>query len=157
MLRGPGQPTWLRALASERDNLGAAMDWAFRHDPDAAVRFASALAYFWLIGRHRSAVRQRIAQAVAKARDASPGNRGRMLTWAAMLGCVEGRTAEATAHAREARELSLEAGDQWGLALCEAVLGLALGACAERSARLAICWMRAAHDSARQPTTGAWR
>jgi predicted ATPase/DNA-binding SARP family transcriptional activator len=127
MLRGPGQAAWLRTLESDRDNLSAAMDWAFRHDPDAAVRFASALAYFWLIGRHRSAVRQRIAEAVAMARDASPVNRGRMLTWAAMLANVEGRIAEATAHAREARELSRDAGDQWGLALCEAVLGLAVG------------------------------
>jgi tetratricopeptide (TPR) repeat protein len=127
MLRGPGQATWLRTLESERDNLSLAMDWAFRYDPDAAVRFASALAYFWLIGRRRSAVRQRIAAAVDKARDASPVNRGRMLTWAAMLGCVEGRTGEAAAQAREAHELSQAAGDQWGLALCEAVLGLAVG------------------------------
>jgi predicted ATPase/DNA-binding SARP family transcriptional activator len=127
MLRGPGQATWLRTLEAESDNLSAAMDWAFRHDPDAAVRFASSLAYFWLIGRHRSAVRQRIAAAVEQAWDASPVNRGRMLTWAAMLGCVEGRTAEAAAHAREARELARDAGDQRGLALSEAILGLALG------------------------------
>jgi predicted ATPase/DNA-binding SARP family transcriptional activator len=127
MLRGPGQAAWLRTLESDRDNLGAAMDWAFRHDPDAAVRFASALAYFWLIGRHHSAVRQRIAAAVEQARDASPGNRGRMLAWAAMLGCLEGRTGEAADRARQARELSLRAGDQWGLALGEAILGLAAG------------------------------
>jgi predicted ATPase/DNA-binding SARP family transcriptional activator len=127
MLRGTGQATWLRTLESDRDNLGAAMDWAFRHDPNAAVRFASALAYFWLIGRHRSAVRQRIAEAVEQARDAPPASRGRLLAWAAMLGCLEGRTGEAAAQARQARELSLRAGDQWGLAFGEAILGLAVG------------------------------
>jgi predicted ATPase/DNA-binding SARP family transcriptional activator len=141
LLRGPGQATWLRALESDRDNLGAAMDWAFRGDPDAAVRFASALAYFWLIGRHRSAVRQRIAEAVDKAQDASPGHRARMLTWAAMLTNLNGRPDEAAAQAREAYQLFQDSADQWGadqwgadqwgLALCEAILGLALGLCGE--------------------------
>jgi len=68
MLRGPQQATWLRALESDRDNFSAAMDWAFRRDPDVAVRLTSALAYFWLIGRRRSEVRQRLAEAVDMAR-----------------------------------------------------------------------------------------
>ncbi len=88
----PRQATWLRTLESDRDNLSAAMDWAFRRDPDVAVRLTSALAYFWLIGRHRSEVRQRLAEAVDKARGASPANRAKALTWAAMLADVEGRT-----------------------------------------------------------------
>ena len=127
MLRGPGQAAWLRTLESDRDNLSVAMDWAFRRDPGMAARFASALGYFWLIGRHHSAVRQRLAEAVEKARGASPAVRARVLTWAAMLANLEGRPDEAAGQAREALELSRDAGDQWGLALCEAILGLALG------------------------------
>jgi predicted ATPase/DNA-binding SARP family transcriptional activator len=127
MLRGPRQVTWLRALESERDNLSAALDWALRRDPDMAVRLASALAYFWLIGRHRSEVRQRLAEAVDIARGASPANRARALTWAAMLANVEGRPDEAAPKAREACELSKDAGDPWWVALSEAILGLALG------------------------------
>jgi predicted ATPase/DNA-binding SARP family transcriptional activator len=127
LLRGHGQATWLRALESERDNLGAALDWAFRCDPDVAVRLTSALAYFWLIGRHRSQVRQRLAEAVAMAEGASPGSRARALIWAALLGNLEGRPAEAAAQAQEAHELSRQAGDQWWVALCEAILGLSLG------------------------------
>jgi predicted ATPase/DNA-binding SARP family transcriptional activator len=127
MLRGPGQATWLRVLESDRDNLGAAMDWAFRSDPDTAVRFASALAYYWLIGRRGSAVRQRLTEAVDQARGASPANRAITLTWAAMLANVEGRPDDAVAQAGEAYELSLDAGDPWRLALCEAILGLARG------------------------------
>jgi predicted ATPase/DNA-binding SARP family transcriptional activator len=131
MLRGPGQATWLRALESDRDNLSAAMDWAFRCDPDMAARFASALAYFWLIGRHRSAVRQRLAEVVDQAQGVSPGNRARMLTWAAMLANVEGRPDEAAARARGANDLLRNSADGWGLALSEAVLGLALGLCGD--------------------------
>ena len=127
LLRGPQQATWLRALERDHDNFSAAMDWAFRHDPDVAVRLTSALAYFWLIGRHRSEVRQRLAQAVDTARGASPANRARALIWAAMLANVEGRADQAAAQAQEAYELAKDAGDLWWTALCEAVLGLALG------------------------------
>jgi predicted ATPase/DNA-binding SARP family transcriptional activator len=127
LLRGPQQRTWLRALESDRDNFSAAMDWAFRSDPDVAVRLTSALAYFWLIGRRRSEVRQRLADAVEKARGASPVNRARALTWAALLADVEGRPDEAVTQAREAYELSKDTGDPWWLALVEAIFGLALG------------------------------
>ena len=131
MLRGPGQATWLRALAADRDNLGAAMDWAFRRDPDMAVRFANALAYYWLIGRHHSAVRQRLAEAVEQARGAAPASRARLLTWAAMLANLEGKPGEGAARAREAYEFYRDAGDPSGLALCEAILGLAVALCGE--------------------------
>jgi predicted ATPase/DNA-binding SARP family transcriptional activator len=127
MLRGPQQGTWLRALEADRDNFSAAMDWAFRGDPDVAVRLTSALAYFWLIGRRHSQVRQRLADAVGKAPGASPANRARALTWAALLADVEGRADDAVTQAREAYALSKDAGDPWWLALCEAVFGLALG------------------------------
>src|SRR6185437_2120976 len=95
LLRGPQQASWLRVLEADHDNFSAAMDWAFRRDPDVAVRLTSALAYFWLIGRHRSEVRQRLAEAVGTARDAAPANRARALIWAALLATVEGRVHEA--------------------------------------------------------------
>jgi predicted ATPase len=127
MLRGPQQPAWLRTLEADRDNISAAIDWAFGSDPDAAMRFTSALAYFWLIGRHRSEVRQRLADAVGIAAGASPAGRARVLIWAAMLANVEGRADEAASRAREAHELVRAAADPWWVALCEAILGLALG------------------------------
>jgi predicted ATPase/DNA-binding SARP family transcriptional activator len=127
MLRGPQQATWLRALESDRDNFNGAMDWAFRLDADMAVRITSALAYFWLIGRRRSEVRQRLADVVDMAHDASPAIRARALIWAALLADVEGRPDEAVRQAREAYELSKEPGDPWWLAFCEAIFGLALG------------------------------
>ena len=127
LLRGPRQGAWLRALESDRDNFSAAMDWAFRADPDVAVRLTSALAYSWMIGRRRSQVRQRLADAVDKAPGAAPAYRARALTWAALLADVEGRADDAATRAREAYELAKDVGDQWWLALCEAVGGLALG------------------------------
>jgi predicted ATPase/DNA-binding SARP family transcriptional activator/tetratricopeptide (TPR) repeat protein len=127
LLRGPQQAEWLRRLDAERDNIGAAIDWAFRRDPEMAVRLSSALAYFWLIGRHRSEVRRRLADAVETACGASPASRSRALAWAAQLGCVEGPADQAAAQAREARDLAVAVGDPWWIALCEAILGLATG------------------------------
>jgi tetratricopeptide (TPR) repeat protein len=127
LLRGPQQAVWLRRLEAEHDNFSAAIDWALAHDPEMAVRLSSALAYFWLIGRHRSEVRRRLAEAVDTARGASPASRARALVWAAQLGNVEGRLDQAVSQAREAYELSTDIGDPWWAAMSEMILGLALG------------------------------
>jgi tetratricopeptide (TPR) repeat protein len=47
-LRGAGQRRWLRELATEQDNLHAALRWTIgRRDGDAALRFVRALAWYW--------------------------------------------------------------------------------------------------------------
>ena len=127
MIRGPQQATWLRRLQADHDNLSAAIDWALRRDPEVAVRLTSALAYFWLIGRRRSEIRQRLAEAAEVARGASPASRARALVWAAQLANVEARPDQAAAQAREAYELLKGAGDAWWVAMCEAILGLTVG------------------------------
>jgi predicted ATPase/DNA-binding SARP family transcriptional activator len=127
LLRGPQQAVWLRRLDADRDNFSAAIDWAMNRDPDMAVRLSSALAYFWLIGRHRSEVRRRLAEAVDTARSASAVSRARALVWAAQLGNVEGRPDQAVSQAKEAYEIFQGTGDPWWTALSEAILSLACG------------------------------
>jgi predicted ATPase/DNA-binding SARP family transcriptional activator len=49
-LRGPGQRRWLRELATEQDNLYAALRWAIkRRDADTALRFVRALGWYWVL------------------------------------------------------------------------------------------------------------
>ncbi|HLK77278.1 MAG TPA: BTAD domain-containing putative transcriptional regulator [Streptosporangiaceae bacterium] len=49
-LRGPGQSRWLRELATEQDNLYAALRWAIkRRDADTALRFVRALGWYWVL------------------------------------------------------------------------------------------------------------
>lgn len=127
LLRGPQQAVWLRRLEADQDNFNAAIDWARHHDLELAVRLSSALAYFWLIGRRRSEVRRRLAEAVETAPDVSPATRARALAWAAQLANVEGRPDQAAAQARESVELSREVGDPWWVSLSEMILGLAVG------------------------------
>ena len=101
LLRGPRQAVWLRRLEADHDNIGAAIEWALREAPETAARLSSALAYFWLIGRHRSEVRRRLAEAVDAARGAAPGVRVKALAWAAQLANLEGRLDQAVSHAQE--------------------------------------------------------
>ena len=126
-LRGPQQATWMRRLEADHDNFSAAIDWALRHDPEVAVRLSSALAWFWLIGRHRSEVRRRLGEVVETASSVPPARRARALAWAAQLATVEGRLDQAASQAQEAYGLAKDAGDPWWLAMCEVILGLALG------------------------------
>lgn len=127
LLRGPQQSMWMRRLDADHDNFTAAIDWAFRHDPEVAVRISSALAWFWMIGRHRSEVRRRLSEVVQTASNVPPARRARALAWAAQLANVEGRLDQAASQAQEAYELSTDAGDPWWMAMCEAILGLTLG------------------------------
>jgi predicted ATPase/DNA-binding SARP family transcriptional activator len=127
LMRGPQQAVWLRRLEADHENLNAAIDWALLDDPEAAVRLSSALAHFWLIGRHRSEVRQRLAEAVGTARGVSPASRVKALAWAAQLANVEGRLDQSVPLAQEAYDLSRDVGDPWWAALSGMVLGLAIG------------------------------
>ena len=49
-LRAAGQGRWLRELATEQDNLYAALRWAItRRDAEVALRFVRALGWYWVL------------------------------------------------------------------------------------------------------------
>ncbi len=52
-LKGPQMIAWLNRLETEQDNLRVAMEWAFEHNPIAALRMLGATYIFW--GRRASA------------------------------------------------------------------------------------------------------
>ncbi|MFB9234173.1 BTAD domain-containing putative transcriptional regulator [Plantactinospora siamensis] len=54
-LRGPEQLTWLDRLSAEHDNAIAALRWTMASDDSAsAVRFLSALGWYWWLRGHRA-------------------------------------------------------------------------------------------------------
>jgi predicted ATPase len=46
-LFGPDESWWLERLATEQDNLRAALEWALDREPEAALRLGGALHWFW--------------------------------------------------------------------------------------------------------------
>ena len=46
-LRGPEMVSWLTRLDADADNFRAALDWAFKSDPESAIRLAVALNWYW--------------------------------------------------------------------------------------------------------------
>lgn len=47
LLVGPQQEAWLERLDLERDNLRAALEWASHHEPEVALRLATAMVSYW--------------------------------------------------------------------------------------------------------------
>ncbi|MFJ9039928.1 AfsR/SARP family transcriptional regulator [Streptomyces sp. NPDC102406] len=109
-LRAGGQREWLPRLDAEAGNLRAALSTATRHDPAAAARLGSALAWWWLLrGRLTEAYR---ALSAAVEEQAAPGPELRLLR--AAFGLLTGATtlseaatlSEATTTSSEAATLS---------------------------------------------------
>ncbi len=51
---GAAQTLWLDRLASDHDNLRAALSWSLNHDAETAAKLAGALSYFWAMHGHLS-------------------------------------------------------------------------------------------------------
>ena len=68
-LRGAEQAECLIQLEDDHDNFRAALDWADGHDPELALRLASALSFFWAIRGHLREGRARLEQALSRADD----------------------------------------------------------------------------------------
>ncbi|MGH9181439.1 MAG: ATP-binding protein, partial [Acidimicrobiales bacterium] len=99
-LGGPDQGRWLEALELAHDDIGAALVWAGRVSPEAALRLVGDLGRFWEIRGHLFSGRRFLEAALAAAGpDPSPG-RARALDWAGTLAQQQGDYAEAGAHFR---------------------------------------------------------
>jgi predicted ATPase len=103
---------WLDRLASEHDNLRAAIEYLqSRGETEMGMRLASALGEFWeQRGHHREALRRYMSLLQA---DTNPTvARARTLTGAAMMAPACGEMALARAWAEEALALNREFGDE---------------------------------------------
>lgn len=59
---GPDQASWFARLASEHDNLRAALAWSVRSNPPEGLRLAAALDVFWRISGHATEARGWLAR-----------------------------------------------------------------------------------------------
>jgi non-specific serine/threonine protein kinase len=136
VFRGPGQGAGLARLAAQLDDLRAALDWAAappagdRAGRPAVVgdglRLAAALHWFWIgVGVVQEA-HERTGALLALDDSGPAGPRAGALAAAGHLATILGEIADAEARLKESVVLWRRAGDERGLALALAFLGMAL-------------------------------
>ena len=83
------QERWLRLLATDKENLRAAIDWASEREPTSALRLCTALAWFWSSGSDMQEGRRRFELSLARTPDAPSELRAAALDGAAVVchGC----------------------------------------------------------------------
>ncbi len=110
-LWGPDGEHWLSVLATEHDQIVAALGWLITVDPDEALRLASGLWWFWQTRGHLSEGRAWLERALAAASTAATWERAEAQLGAAFLAALQGDTEPATALAEEALRLGRACGD----------------------------------------------
>jgi predicted ATPase len=111
-IEGPKQQSWLSRIASEHDNLRAALGWSAESSPIEGLRLAQSLSAFWRIRGHLAEGREWLARLL----DAVPIDRGareraRGLYVAALLAIPQGDYAAAKQLLQESLALFRETGD----------------------------------------------
>jgi predicted ATPase/DNA-binding SARP family transcriptional activator len=124
-LRRAGQEAWLDRLERERDNLAAAFDWAFYHQPDPHLpaRLALALGWFWRIRSHTWEAHHWLDQAL-HLEGLGLAERARLLSFMGMVYWMQGDFASAHQCLEESRSLWKSTQDRLGLAYCLHYLGM---------------------------------
>jgi non-specific serine/threonine protein kinase len=112
-LRGSTQLHWLAHLEREHDNLRAALSWCVdgERDPEAGLRLAGALAWFWRLHSHFGEGRHWLTRALAAPGGAASPARPRALHGAGLLTYAQGDGAAATALLEEGLRLARAMGD----------------------------------------------
>jgi predicted ATPase/DNA-binding CsgD family transcriptional regulator len=116
-LNGGQEGRWRRQLATEHDNLRAALAWGEQHDAELMLHLASALWKFWWA--HPTEGRGWLERALAVGNEAPAPLRAKALGSASIVASMQGGVGRGTALAREAVELAERSGDRagrvWGL------------------------------------------
>lgn len=124
-LRSAEQVEWLDLLETEHDNVRAAIAWSLGRDPEAALRLAGAVSWFWLLRCHWREGREQLEAALRQPASGAGSARLRALIGACCLVYHTGDTARLHALAVECQVLAREAGDGWHLAFALALEALA--------------------------------
>lgn len=124
-LRGDGQARWLPRLATERDDIDAALAWCTAHadtEPDAGLRLVGSLGWYWYFATVPDGGR-RVAAMLAAAPGGSPAARARALQALAVAArpgaCIVHPNPECAAAAVQSRGLFAELGDAFRAALSD--------------------------------------
>ncbi len=130
-LTGPDSAVWLGRLETAHDDLHAALDWLEEHEPERALRLATASWRYWVVRGHNREGRVRLERLLHATADAGASRlRARSLRALATLTFQTGdfvgaapRFRAALAEAREADDAALVASLLHGVAWTDVHLG----------------------------------
>jgi predicted ATPase/DNA-binding XRE family transcriptional regulator len=126
-LLGPEQTQWLRRLATEHDNLRAALAWAADQPDDALLRLAVALIRFWRFRSLPSEGQRWLERALVRGMSAAAPLRARALLGAGIMASMRRNFERARDYHTQALLLYQAHGDAWGTANALFHLGDAVG------------------------------
>jgi tetratricopeptide (TPR) repeat protein len=116
-LHGPRQADWMERLATEHDNLRAALTWVeATPNVDMELRITAALALFWMRAGHLAEGRRALDLALARGANAPAGLRANALSGAGRLARIGSEHAQATRFIDQAIDLYRGLADNVGLA-----------------------------------------
>jgi predicted ATPase/DNA-binding SARP family transcriptional activator len=129
-LRGDGQARWLPRLATERNDIDAALAWCTAHateEPDAGLRLVAPLGWYWYFATDPDGGR-RVAAMLAAAPGGSPEARARALQALAVAArpgaCIVHPNPACAAAAGQSRKLFAELGEAFRAALSDTLLAV---------------------------------
>ena len=113
-LDGPQEAEWRNRLEAEQDNVRAALEWAREHHPEACLRLAGALYWFWFVRGYGSEWRGWLESALECGTEVSPKVRVKAVNGAGILAWSQGDLAAAQALYEQALALQRERGNRAG-------------------------------------------
>jgi non-specific serine/threonine protein kinase len=119
---GLARKDWLERLATEHNNIRAALSWYRHHDPSTALRMAASMAAFWSLRGHHTEGRQQLGDVLDLDRTASVA-RVSALNGAAWLAIDQGDYTQATDLLAESIWLSQALHDALGEGIATVYLG----------------------------------
>src|SRR5262249_52488164 len=95
-LRGPEQTRWLAGLDADHDNLRAALEYSLNaQNPEAGLTIAAALIRFWRVRGYWTEGQRWLERALARAGDAEPALRVKLVNGLGVFAHVQGDYAQA--------------------------------------------------------------
>jgi tetratricopeptide (TPR) repeat protein len=126
-LLGPSQAIWLDRLDQERDNLRAALQWAYeRGETEIVVRIAAAAWRFWHVRGHLSEACRWLDAAIQLSNDTPSLARAQTLCGAGWTANIQGNAAQAASFFDESLALARALGDTRSIAMALSGLGRAV-------------------------------
>ena len=139
MVCGPDDVIYMQYIASELDNIRAAIDFAKYNDAEKALRISGALGEYWRMAGLLSEGRERLESALERDEPIQAIVKAKAASWASYLAGMQGNTNRAVELCEYALALSRKAGDKQAILWALTPLGFWLAKSGQLEQSLITC------------------